>query len=47
MNYDNEKREKLERLEKKLYSRKASDIIDTGRSEFNYLDDQKDSSGNL
>jgi len=32
--YGNEKREGLNRLEKKLYSRNAPDIIDTGRSDF-------------
>src|SRR3989339_1067883 len=31
--YGNEKREGLNRLEKKLYSRNAPDIIDTGRSD--------------
>ena len=34
MQYGDEKREKLNRLEKKLYSRNAPDIIDTGRSDF-------------
>lgn len=34
MKYDDEKREKLEKLEKKLYSRTAPDIIDKGRTEF-------------
>lgn len=34
MQYENEKRERLSRLEKKLYSRGAPEIIDSGRSEF-------------
>lgn len=35
MQYGDEKREKLDRLERKLYSRNAPDIIDKGRSELN------------
>jgi hypothetical protein len=35
MRYGDDKKEKLERLQKKLDSRNAPDIIDTGRSEFN------------
>ena len=34
MQYSDEKREKLERLQKKLYSRNGPDIIDKGSSEF-------------
>lgn len=35
MNYGDEKREKLDRLEKKLYSRNAPNVIDQGRSDLN------------
>lgn len=34
MEYGDEKREKLNRLEKKLYSRNAPDVLDQGRSDF-------------
>jgi hypothetical protein len=34
MSLDEEKKGKLNRLEKQLYSRNTPDIIDTGRSEF-------------
>lgn len=34
MQYDGEKREKLNRVEKRLYSRNSPDIIDDGRSNF-------------
>lgn len=40
MKFDGEKREKLERLEKKLYSRGAPNVLDAGRSEFK--NDEKD-----
>jgi hypothetical protein len=42
MKYGDDKKEKLERLEKRLYSRNAPNIIDSGRSEFkqkNTMDD--------
>ncbi len=40
MQYDDEKKEKLNRLEKKLYSRSAPNIIDKGRSDFNQSPNQ-------
>ncbi len=40
MQYGDEKREKLEKLEKKLYSRNTPDIIDKGRTEFKRDDEE-------
>lgn len=40
MKYGDEKREKLEKLAEKLYSRKAPSIIDSGRSEFKSLNEE-------
>src|SRR3989344_6600046 len=45
MQYDDEKREKLDRLERKLYSRNAPNVIDTGRSDFKMPNDE--SKGNM
>lgn len=45
MQYGDEKKEKLNRLEKKLYSRNAPNIIDKGRSELNPLPDTGDVRG--
>jgi len=41
MHYGDEKKEKLQKLERKLYSRNTPDIIDAGRSE---LKDEKENS---
>lgn len=40
MDYSDEKKEKLNRLEKQLYSRNAPDVIDAGRTPLNTKDDQ-------
>jgi hypothetical protein len=40
MQYGDEKKEKLNRLERKLYSRNTPNIIDKGRSDFNQSSDQ-------
>lgn len=42
MQYGDEKKEKLEKLERKLYSRNAPNIIDTGRSEFRGTGEEMD-----
>ena len=39
MQYGDEKRDRLEKLEKKLYSRNAPGILDEGRSELNTIAD--------
>ncbi len=41
MDYSDEKKEKLNRLEKKLYSRNAPDIIDEGISKFGTTTDEE------
>jgi hypothetical protein len=41
MDYSSEKKEKLNRLEKKLYSRNTPNVIDPGRSQFSNLEEFK------
>lgn len=43
MQYGDEKKEKLDRLERKLYSRSSPDIIDSGRSELKEVNGKKGS----
>lgn len=42
MQHSDEKKEKLNRLERKLYSKSAPNIIDTGRSDFTRPDDESE-----
>jgi hypothetical protein len=47
MDYKDEKKEKLDRLERKLYSRNTPDIIDKGRSELKNEDKEVETSSDL